>query len=126
MNGQEWQDIRGGRLSPMPNTGEDMVNIIQQMMDPVSANRPTPLQLLQHPLLLSEEQKALNAAKSRVMQANMQLAIQQQQFQRLAPPVIIIAVVRLRKTNKRLHSLYQLLVCILLSSLARSARNLNI
>jgi hypothetical protein len=42
--------------------------------------------------------------------------------------VIIVAAVRLREPNERLHYLYQLLVpvCILLSSLARSARNLNI
>jgi len=83
MNGQEWQDIRHGRLLPLPNTSQDLAEIIRQMMGPVAAMRPTAKQLLDHPQLLSDEQKALRLEKNRVMQANMQLQAQmqaQQQF----------------------------------------------
>lgn len=80
MNGQEWQDIRSGKLSPLPNADIDMANIIHRMMDPVAANRPTPISLLKHPLLLSDEQKALNVEKTKVIHANIQLAAQQQRM----------------------------------------------
>lgn len=76
MNGPEWQDMRSGILFPMPNTSQEMSMIIRRMMDPVAARRPTASQLLQHPQLLSDEQKALNIEKSKVIQANMQLAAQ--------------------------------------------------
>jgi len=87
MNGQEWQDIRAGRFSPLPSSIDiEMALIIKRMMDPVAANRPTPLSLLKHPQLLSDEQKALNAEKTKVFQANIQLAAQQQRFQHGVPP----------------------------------------
>ena len=81
MNGPEWQDIRAGRLSPLPmDDDHDMASIVQRMMDPVASHRPTPSELLQHPQLLSDEQKALHAEKTKVRQANLQLAAQ------LVPP----------------------------------------
>lgn len=73
MNGDEWQDIRAGRLSPLP-CDHEMAALVRRMMDPCAANRPTAAGLLQHPQLLSDEQKALNLEKSKVIQANMQLA----------------------------------------------------
>lgn len=87
MNGDEWRDIRAKKLSPLPETGEDMVTIIKQMMDPVPGFRPTPFDLLQHEQLLSEEQKALHAAEAKVERANMQLAFQRQRFQMLQSDV---------------------------------------
>lgn len=80
MNGQEWQDIRAGRFSPLPNSDHDMANIIRRMMEPAAAHRPTPNFLLKHPQLLSDEQKALNAEKTKVIHANIQLAAQQQRM----------------------------------------------
>jgi wee1-like protein kinase len=41
MNGQEWQDLRSGKLSPLPNTDDALANIIQRMMSPVASNRPS-------------------------------------------------------------------------------------
>jgi wee1-like protein kinase len=76
MDGQEWQDIRAGKLSPLPNTRQDMAMIIKQMMDPVPESRPSASKLLEHPQLLSDEQKALFVEKSKVLQANEQLAAQ--------------------------------------------------
>jgi serine/threonine protein kinase len=81
MNGEEWQDIRAGKLSPLPNTDHDMANIIKRMMDPNPRNRPTPASLLKHPQLLSDEEKALNAERTKVIHANIQLAAHQQQQQ---------------------------------------------
>ena len=80
VNGEEWQDIRAGRLSPLPNTDHDMTNIIKRMLDPNPMNRPTPASLLKHPQLLSDEEKALNAERTKVIHANIQLAAQQQQM----------------------------------------------
>lgn len=85
MNGQEWSDIREGKLSALHNTSDDMVNIISQMLDPSPSKRPTPLELLQHHQLLSDEQKALSAAKTKIVQANIQLAAQEQRFQMMGP-----------------------------------------
>jgi len=80
MNGQEWQDIRSNRLLPLPSTSPELEQIIRQMMNSEPQNRPSATQLLTHPQLLSDEQKALNAEKDKVMQANLQL-----QFSRIAP-----------------------------------------
>jgi len=82
MNGQEWQDIRHGRLLPLPRTSADLAGIIRRMMDPDPNTRPGASQLLSHPQLLSDEQKALNVEKTKVLQANLQL----QQFSRLGQP----------------------------------------
>jgi serine/threonine protein kinase len=85
MNGPEWQDIRSGRLvNPMPNTSLDLSHLISQMMNPVSSSRPSAGQLLLHPQLLSDEQKALNLEKNRVL-ALQQLAQSQQRF---PPPTL--------------------------------------
>jgi hypothetical protein len=95
MDGQEWQDIRAGRLSPLPNTRQDMAAIIAHMMDPVAANRPTASKLLEHPQLLSDEQKALFVEKSKVVQANMQLAAQARHMNAAHPlPVMKRGLVR--------------------------------
>lgn len=88
MNGQEWRDIRAGNICSLLKTGDDLVTIIRQMIDPIPGSRPTPSELLQHRQLLSEEQKALKAAKTKVVHANMQLAAQEQRFQRLGPAFI--------------------------------------
>lgn len=88
MNGQEWQDIRTGRLALLPNTSSDMALIIQQMMDPAPSRRPTTSQLLSHPMLLSEEQKAFQREKTKAEQATMQLAAQQHQLSKIAFPPI--------------------------------------
>jgi wee1-like protein kinase len=80
MNGPEWHDIRAGKLSPLPGTDRDMANIIQRMIDPNPMNRPASMSLLKHPQLLSDEEKALNVERTKVIQANIQLAAQQQRM----------------------------------------------
>lgn len=85
MNGREWHDIRHGHvLLPNSNTPHELFTIIRQMMGPVAFHRPTSSQLLAHPQLLSDEQKALKLEQTKVMEANMQLVAQAQQF--AAPP----------------------------------------
>jgi serine/threonine protein kinase len=90
LDGQEWQDIRAGRLNPLPNTRHDMAMIIKQMMDPVAANRPSASKLLEHPQLLSDEQKALLSEKSKVLQANIQLAAQARQMNSTAASQLLM------------------------------------
>lgn len=84
MNGPEWQDMRSDRLDPLPGTSPELVRLIQWMMKAQASDRPTAQQLLEHPQLLSNEQKALQAEKSKVRQANMELV----RFQKLSssPP----------------------------------------
>ena len=82
MNGDEWQDLRAGRLMPLTDTGADLAQLIQGMMNPVAGQRPAASELLQHQQLLSDEQKALIKERSKVADAKLQLAAQQ--FQR--PP----------------------------------------
>ena len=78
MNGDEWQNLRAGLLeSSLPETGPEMYILIRRMMDPVPKLRPAAIDLLKHPQLLSEEQKALNKERSKVARANMQLAARQ-------------------------------------------------
>lgn len=86
MSGQEWQDIRAGRLLPMPNTSTDLALIISQMMHPQATSRPTSTELLKRKQLLSEEQKRLMAEMTKVKQANMELQAQAKKFNSLAPP----------------------------------------
>jgi wee1-like protein kinase len=105
INGEEWSDIRADKLAPLRNTSEDLAAVIRQMMNPVPADRPIPLELLRHPQLLSEEQKALNAAKSKVAQATMQLVAQEQRFQRLGPTVARRGLTRANTWNGSTFSL---------------------
>jgi serine/threonine protein kinase len=106
MNGDEWREIREDKLDHLPNTGEDMASIIREMMNPVPSKRPTPSELLQHPQLLSDDQKALNADKSKVAQATMQLVAQEHRFQTLAPPVARRGLTRANTWNGSTFSFF--------------------
>lgn len=87
MNGDEWQNIRAGRLAPL-NAEPVMVELIHSMMQPDPSKRPTANELLQHEKLLSDEQKALVAERSKVRVANMQLQLAAQaKFQTIPPTV---------------------------------------
>jgi wee1-like protein kinase len=83
MNGQEWQDIRAGHLLPFPDdTESDLVSLVVEMMHPSPHLRPTAVDLLSRPKLLSDEEKALNAEKTKVRQ----LAAQALCFRHFSPP----------------------------------------
>lgn len=86
MDGQEWQDIRAGSLQPLHGTPYDMELIIKRMMHPDPNLRPSASELLKQKQLLSEEQKQLMEEKSKVMQANLALALQTQKMKKLTPP----------------------------------------
>jgi wee1-like protein kinase len=80
MNGDEWQELRAGRLAPLVGASPDLASIVHQMMNPIAELRPTADELLKHPQLLSEEQKALVMERSKVANAKLQLAAQAQQL----------------------------------------------
>ena len=87
LNGSEWQDIRSGRLQPLVSLQEedpDLMAMIGQMMDPNAKQRPAAADLLKRRQLLSDEQKALMAERTKVVEANVAL----QQFQLKSPPVL--------------------------------------
>jgi len=86
MNGKEWQDLRAGILSPLPNTPFEMELIIKMMMAAKPQDRPKPADLLKREELLSDEQKQLIAEKHKVLEANMALALQTQRMKKLTPP----------------------------------------
>eukprot|EP00559_Dactyliosolen_fragilissimus_P001291 CAMPEP_0184866062 /NCGR_PEP_ID=MMETSP0580-20130426/20586_1 /TAXON_ID=1118495 /ORGANISM="Dactyliosolen fragilissimus" /LENGTH=702 /DNA_ID=CAMNT_0027365525 /DNA_START=89 /DNA_END=2197 /DNA_ORIENTATION=- len=85
-DGQEWQDLRAGNLSPMQNTHPELQKIIHKMMDPDPSLRPSAKVLLQNRQLLSEEQKQLIQEKNRVKEANFALKYQQDRFKKEASP----------------------------------------
>lgn len=66
LNGPEWQNIRHGQLEPLPGSDPEMVAMVQEMMHPEYRQRPTPSDLLKRPQLLSDEQKALMAERTKV------------------------------------------------------------
>lgn len=90
--GQEWQDIRAGKLSSMEitNTPEELVSIIKTMMNPKIDLRPSASELLKKKPLLSEEEKLLILEKNKVLEANLALAAQKIKFKKLTPPKKIL------------------------------------
>jgi len=86
MNGCEWQAIRAGSLQPLPETPYEMEMIIREMMNPTFPNRPSALDLLKRPQLLSKEQKLLISERNKVFQAKMALQ-KQTQLQKIPQPV---------------------------------------
>jgi serine/threonine protein kinase len=86
-NGPEWQALRSGNFTQLHATPYEMFRIMQLMMNPSYVSRPSAIDLLKRPQLLSCEQKALLAEKNKVVQANLALAAQASRFQMLRPPV---------------------------------------
>jgi len=103
MNGDEWQQIRAGRLQHLPSdTPYDMEMIIREMMNPSYANRPSAHELLKKPQLLSKEQKLLNEERNKVLQAQQALAEQQKQMlqhQGPPPPIPLPGALKRRNTT---------------------------
>lgn len=64
--------VRHGQLQILHEgvtVDSDLVNFVHQMMHSDAARRPSAADLLQHPKLLSDEQKALLAERHKVEQA---------------------------------------------------------
>ena len=82
LNGPEWQEMRHGRFQHITEDGifvdADLIKFIHHMMHFDPQQRPSASTLLQHPKLLSDDQKALLAERHKVEQANLAL-------QRLSP-----------------------------------------
>ena len=70
-NGQEWQDIRHGKLLPMQNTPFDMQMIIREMMAPEWRSRPSAEQLLKKRQLLSDDERKILGLKNELLDAQM-------------------------------------------------------
>jgi serine/threonine protein kinase len=84
-NGDEWQALRSASMPPLSNAPDEMQRIMRLMMNPSHTQRPTASDLLKRPQLLSDEQKALMAEKTKVMQANLALIAQERQLRMLTP-----------------------------------------
>uniref|UniRef100_A0A7S1YQJ0 Protein kinase domain-containing protein n=1 Tax=Ditylum brightwellii TaxID=49249 RepID=A0A7S1YQJ0_9STRA len=82
-NGQEWQDIRAGLLSPLHETKAELRNIIVDMMHPKPDQRPSATELLKRRQLLSKEQQELIVEKNKVKEVSMALAAQQKKLEKL-------------------------------------------
>ncbi|XP_026322541.1 wee1-like protein kinase [Hyposmocoma kahamanoa] len=50
-NGQEWHDIRDGKLPDLPNVSREFNQLLKKMVDPDPALRPSATRLRKHPLL---------------------------------------------------------------------------
>lgn len=86
LDGQEWQDLRAGKLNATPHAQSDLQNIIKAMMHPDANQRPHASELLTRRQLLSEEQKQLIIEQNRVREANLALAYQEARFKKIASP----------------------------------------
>ncbi|KAL3817212.1 hypothetical protein ACHAXA_001767 [Cyclostephanos tholiformis] len=84
-NGQEWQDIRQGKLLPMPNTAIELQTIVRDMMAPDWITRPSADNLLKRRQLLSDEQQQLIVERNKTNVANMALDAQKERFKALTP-----------------------------------------
>lgn len=82
-NGPEWQDLRQAKI-PKIEAPKEMFDIIRTMMLPEYRDRPTASELLKRPQLLSEDQRALQAERNKVLQANMALVAQERRLRLLA------------------------------------------
>ena len=82
-NGDEWQDIRHGKLQMLPDTPLPLQAIISEMMHPDSKRRPDASSLLKKRELLSAEQKQLLLEQNKVREANLALAVQQERLKQL-------------------------------------------
>ena len=87
-NGPEWQSLRSANFPALASTPGEMLRLLQVMMHPSAATRPSAHDLLKRPQLLSEEQKALLAERNKVVQANLALAEQASRLKNLKPPPI--------------------------------------
>jgi hypothetical protein len=83
LDGQEWQDLRAGRLGPLPGTPPELQKIIRQMMHEDAKNRPTAAELLTRRQLLSEEQKKLIIEQNKAKEAKEAL---EANLRKLTPP----------------------------------------
>lgn len=85
VDGQEWQDLRAGKLSDKLHAQPDLQTFIKSMMNPDANGRPNAAELLTRRQLLSEEQKRLIHEQNKVREANMALAFQEQRFRKISP-----------------------------------------
>jgi len=85
-NGQEWQDIRAGTLSPMRETPTELQKIVEDMMQPNAELRPSATTLLKKRQLLSDEQQQLLVEKNKVTEATLALAAEKERLRKLTPP----------------------------------------
>lgn len=85
-DGEEWQDLRAGKLSSTMHAQPDLQHIIKAMMHPDANLRPKASELLTRRQLLSEEEKRLITEQNRVREANMALALQEARFKRVQSP----------------------------------------
>mmetsp|Transcript_14793 Transcript_14793/g.27829 ORF Transcript_14793/g.27829 Transcript_14793/m.27829 type:complete len:728 (-) Transcript_14793:90-2273(-) len=68
-DGQEWHDLRSGKLGSMTNAPLELQEIIRKMMHQDGQERPTAAELLTRRQLLSEEQKKLIAEQNKAKEA---------------------------------------------------------
>jgi len=83
LEGQEWQDLRAGKLSQTLHVQPELQTFIRMMMHPDASQRPTAADLLTRRQLLSEEEKRLIYEQNKVREANMALAFQ---MKKISPP----------------------------------------
>ena len=81
-NGQEWQDMRRGKLLPMPNTAIELQMIVRDMMALEWITRPSAESMLKRRQLLSDEQKQLFIERNKANVANMALDAQKVSMRR--------------------------------------------
>lgn len=65
-DGQEWQDLRSSKFSPLIDTSYEMQEVIKEMMHPDPNRRPSASELLRRPQLLSDKEKKFRLMMEKV------------------------------------------------------------
>lgn len=70
-NGQEWHDIRDGKLPDLPNMSREFNQLLTKMVDPDPTVRPSAVRLRRHPLLHPPGNKSKAQLRRELAAANM-------------------------------------------------------
>lgn len=78
--GEQWRDIRHGKLMPIPDISLEFQKIISDMLQSEPKRRPSAKNLLGRNLLLSDDKKQLILERNKARAATQALQFQQQKF----------------------------------------------
>jgi len=85
-HGEEWQEIRSGKLFSLTHAYTEPCAIVRLMMNPKGEDRPTAAELLRRRQLLSKDEKRLVLERNKVREANMALAVKEAKLKELICP----------------------------------------
>ncbi|CAF4957315.1 unnamed protein product [Pieris macdunnoughi] len=83
-NGQEWHDIRDGKLPDLPKVSREFNELLKKMVDPNPLNRPTAARLRRHSLLHSSSNKSKEQLRRELAEAKLKNELLNSQLEQAA------------------------------------------